>query len=180
MKNRRKREKFIYSRVFLTCTNFILYVLIYPTIQVFRMSMFKWGGFSNNQQFVGLENFKILWADENFFRTIQNTILLIVVVTLFTVVLRFFRSNPINRKDSVEQLLQNYFLYPKYFINRKVIAGVFAAVYDPKAGLLNAVLPEAWNKIWLVIKVSSFTHLAEAAHKNEGWHKPWPKVTVGV
>ena len=98
---RKKREKFIYSRVSITCTNFILYVLIYPTIQVFRMSMFKWGGFSNNQQFVGFDNFKILWADENFFRTVQNTILLIVVVTLFTVVLAvLFRGNPFNRKDS--------------------------------------------------------------------------------
>ena len=57
MKNRRKeREIYLFSCVYYL-TNFILYVFIYPTIQVFRMSMFKWGGFSNNQQFVGLDNF---------------------------------------------------------------------------------------------------------------------------
>ena len=88
MKNRRKRERNLFILACLLPALILFFTfLIYPTIQVFRMSMFKWGGFSNNQQFVGLENFKILWADENFFRTIQNTILLIVVVTLFTVVL---------------------------------------------------------------------------------------------
>lgn len=123
--------------------------LIYPTIQVFRMSMFKWGGFSNNQQFVGLDNFKILWQDENFFRTIQNTILLIVVVTLFTVVLAVLFAAIL----STEKIRGNNFFriifYIPNILSIVVIAGIFSAIYDPKAGLLNAVLPEAWNKLWL-------------------------------
>ena len=87
MKNRRKRERNLFILVCLLPALILFFTfLIYPTIQVFRMSMFKWGGFSNNQQFVGLDNFKILWQDENFFRTIQNTILLIVVVTLFALI----------------------------------------------------------------------------------------------
>ena len=150
MKNRRKREKNLFILVCLLPALILFFTfLIYPTIQVFRMSMFKWGGFSNNQQFVGLDNFKILWQDENFFRTIQNTILLIVVVTLFTVVLAVLFAAIL----STEKIRGNNFFriifYIPNILSSVVIAGIFSAIYDPKAGLLNAVLPEAWNKLWL-------------------------------
>ena len=150
MKNRRKRERNLFILVCLLPALILFFTfLIYPTIQVFRMSMFKWGGFSNNQQFVGLDNFKILWQDENFFRTIQNTILLIVVVTLFTVVLAVLFAAIL----STEKIRGNNFFriifYIPNILSIVVIAGVFSAIYDPKAGLLNAVLPEAWNKLWL-------------------------------
>ena len=150
MKNRRKREKNLFILVCLLPALILFFTfLIYPTIQVVRMSMFKWGGFSNNQQFVGLDNFKILWQDENFFRTIQNTILLIVVVTLFTVVLAVLFAAIL----STEKIRGNNFFriifYIPNILSIVVIAGIFSAIYDPKAGLLNAVLPEAWNKLWL-------------------------------
>ncbi len=150
MKNRRKREKNLFILACLSPALILFFTfLIYPTIEVFRMSMFKWGGFSNNQQFVGLDNFKILWADENFFRTIQNTILLIVVVTLFTVVLAVLFAAIL----STEKIRGNNFFriifYIPNILSIVVIAGIFSAIYDPKAGLLNAVLPEAWNKLWL-------------------------------
>ena len=150
MKNRRKRERNLFILVCLLPALILFFTfLIYPTIEVFRMSMFKWGGFSNNQQFVGLDNFNILWADENFFRTIQNTILLIVVVTLFTVVLAVLFAAIL----STEKIRGNNFFriifYIPNILSIVVIAGIFSAIYDPKAGLLNAVLPEAWNKLWL-------------------------------
>ena len=150
MKNRRKRERHLFILVCLLPALILFFTfLIYPTIEVFRMSMFKWGGFSNNQQFVGLDNFKILWQDENFFRTIQNTILLIVVVTLFTVVLAVLFAAIL----STEKIRGNNFFriifYIPNILSIVVIAGIFSAIYDPKAGLLNAVLPEAWNKLWL-------------------------------
>ena len=150
MKNRRKRERNLFILVCLLPALILFFTfLIYPTIEVFRMSLFKWGGFSNNQQFVGLDNFKILWQDENFFRTIQNTILLIVVVTLFTIVLAVLFAAIL----STEKIRGNNFFriifYIPNILSIVVIAGIFSAIYDPKAGLLNAVLPEAWNKLWL-------------------------------
>ena len=150
MKNRRKREKNLFILACLSPALILFFTfLIYPTIEVFRMSLFKWGGFSNNQQFVGLDNFKILWQDENFFRTIQNTILLIVVVTLFTVVLAVLFAAIL----STEKIRGNNFFriifYIPNILSIVVIAGIFSAIYDPKDGLLNAFLPEAWNKLWL-------------------------------
>ena len=150
MKNRRKREKNLFILACLSPALILFFTfLIYPTIEVFRMSLFRWGGFSNNKQFVGLDNFKILWQDENFFRTIQNTILLIVVVTIFTIVLAVLFASIL----STEKIRGNNFFriifYIPNILSIVVIAGIFSAIYDPKAGLLNAVLPEAWNRLWL-------------------------------
>ena len=150
MKNRRKREKNLFILVCLLPALILFFTfMIYPTIEVFRMSLFKWGGFSNNQEFVGLDNFKILWMDENFFRTMQNTILLIVVVTIFTVVLAVvFAAILSTEKIRGNNLFRIVFYIPN-ILSIVVIAGILSAVYDPKAGLLNAILPEAWNRLWL-------------------------------
>ena len=150
MKNRRKREKNLFILVCLLPALILFFTfMIYPTIEVFRMSLFRWGGFSNNKEFVGLDNFKILWMDENFFRTMQNTILLIVVVTIFTVVLAgVFAAILSTEKIRGNNLFRIIFYIPN-ILSIVVIAGILSAVYDPKAGLLNAILPEAWNRLWL-------------------------------
>ncbi len=150
MKNRRKRERNLFILVCLLPALILFFTfMIYPTIEVFRMSLFRWGGFSNNKEFVGLDNFKILWMDENFFRTMQNTILLIVVVTIFTVVLAVVFAAILSTEKIRGNNLFRIIFYIPNILSIVVIAGIFSAIYDPKAGLLNAVLPEAWNKLWL-------------------------------
>ena len=150
MKNRRKREKNLFILVCLLPALILFFTfMIYPTIEVFRMSLFRWGGFSNNKEFVGLDNFKILWMDENFFRTMQNTILLIVVVTIFTVVLAVIFAAILSTEKIRGNNLFRIIFYIPNILSIVVIAGILSAVYDPKAGLLNAILPEAWNRLWL-------------------------------
>ena len=150
MKNRRKRERNLFILVCLLPALILFFTfMIYPTIEVFRMSLFRWGGFSNNQEFVGLDNFKILWMDENFFRTMQNTILLIVVVTIFTVVLAVVFAAILSTEKIRGNNLFRIIFYIPNILSIVVIAGILSAVYDPKAGLLNAILPEAWNRLWL-------------------------------
>ena len=103
MKNRRKkREKFIYSRVSITCTNFILYVFNLPNDSSIPHVHVQMGRILKQSTICWIDNFKILWQDENFFRTIQNTILLIVVVTLFTVVLAVLSRQSFQQKRFAE------------------------------------------------------------------------------
>ena len=150
MKNRRKRERNLFILVCLLPALILFFTfMIYPTIEVFRMSLFRWGGFSNNKEFVGLDNFKILWMDENFFRTMQNTILLIVVVTIFTVVLAVVFAAILSTEKIRGNNLFRIIFYIPNILSIVVIAGLFAAIYDPKGGLLNAILPEALERLWL-------------------------------
>lgn len=150
MKNRRKRERAGFIAICLIpALVLFLTFMIYPTIEVFRMSLYRWGGFSNNKQFVGFDNFKILWEDEKFFRTIQNTILLIVVVTIVTVVLAVLFASILSTEKIRGNNLFRIIFYIPNILSIVVIAGIFSAIYDPSAGLLNAILPETWERLWL-------------------------------
>ena len=86
MQKNKARSRFIVACV-APATILALIFLVIPTFNVFRMSLFKWGGYSANKTFVGLNNFVTLFQDENFFRSCRNSILLIVVVTLITITL---------------------------------------------------------------------------------------------
>ena len=58
-----------------------LFIFI-PTVNVFRMSLYRMGGITNKQTFIGFENFKTLMGDKNFLQAMQNSILIIVLVTI--------------------------------------------------------------------------------------------------
>ncbi|MFE6168999.1 carbohydrate ABC transporter permease [Viridibacillus arvi] len=146
------------KRIFIfVCTTPALLLLtlfmIVPTIEVFRMSLYKWGGFSNNQVFVGLNNFKILWNDMNFIRSLQNSILLIVVVTLITIVLAILFSTLLTRENVKGGNFFRIIFYIPNILSIVVIAGIFSAIYDPTSGLLNNFLSvfnlESLQKMWL-------------------------------
>ena len=51
---------------------------------MFRMSLYERGAYSPNETFVGLRNFQHLLKDTQFIRSMQNMILLVVVVTIIT------------------------------------------------------------------------------------------------
>ena len=150
MKKHRKKER---TRFILICISpallLFLTFLIYPTIEVFRMSLYRWGGYSKYKEFVGFDNFKIMWSDENFIRSFQNTILLIVVVTMFTVIIAVLFATIL----STEKIRGNNFFRIVFYIPNilsiVVIAGIFSAVFDASSGLLNAILPQALERLWL-------------------------------
>jgi len=127
--------------------------MIYPTIEVFRMSLYKWGGFSNNKVFVGLDNFKILWNDMNFIHALQNSILLLVIVTIFTMFMAVLFAAVLTRENIKGDSLFRIIFYIPNILSIVVIAGIFSAVYDPNTGLLNNLLAlfnlENLQKMWL-------------------------------
>lgn len=114
--------------------------MVYPTISVFRMSLYKWGGYSANQEFVGLNNFKILMEDRNFLRSLQNNILLIVVVTVATIGLALFFAAVLTRSRIRGKGFFRVVFYIPNVLSMVVIAAIFSAIYDPNRGLLNTFL----------------------------------------
>ncbi|GAA0086878.1 sugar ABC transporter permease [Clostridium sp. CTA-7] len=131
---------------------FILFMIV-PTINVFWMSLFKWGGLSNNKKFVGLDNFTILFKDSNFVKSFQNTMFLLVIVTVITMILAIASAAVLTRKDTK---FKNFFRIVFYFPNILsvvVISAIFSAILDPDKGIINATLGslglENLKKMWL-------------------------------
>ena len=54
-----------------------LVLVMLPTLNVFRMSLYERGAYSPNETFVGLKNFQHLLKDTQFIRSMQNMICLL-------------------------------------------------------------------------------------------------------
>lgn len=83
MKKSGGRSAFIFLCVAPATILFTIFMIV-PTFNVFRMSFFKRGAFSPEETFVLFDNYKALLNDPNFIRSMQNMLLLLVVVTVIT------------------------------------------------------------------------------------------------
>lgn len=111
--------------------------IVYPTFQVFRLSLFQKAGFVSPETFVGLDNFKILLSDNTFIQSMQNQILIIVIVMVLTVVFAILFATLLTRENFKGKNLFRIIFYIPNILNIVVIAGIFSAVYAPDNGLLN-------------------------------------------
>ncbi len=113
---------------------------VLPVFKVFKLSLYRLSVLSFKEKFVGLHNFKVLLHDLNFIRAFQNSVLLIVYVTVITIVLSLvFASILVNMKIKGSGFYRVVFYIPS-ILSIVVIGGIFAAIYDTKSGLLNSVL----------------------------------------
>jgi N-acetylglucosamine transport system permease protein len=114
--------------------------MILPTLNVFRMSLFERGAYSPNETFVGLSNFTTLFRDAKFIASMQNTILLIVVVTICTFFFALMFAAILTREKIRGQNFFRIVFYIPNILSVVVIAGIFSAVYKPENGMLNSIL----------------------------------------
>ena len=131
MQKNKARSRFIVACV-APATILAFIFLAIPTFNVFRMSLFRWGGYSPNQEFVGLENFVTLFKDENFLRSCRNSILPIVFALLFAAIL--------TRENLKGQNFFRVIFYIPNILSVVVISAIFSAIYDANNGLLNSIL----------------------------------------
>lgn len=139
MEKNKGRSRFIVLCVAPAVILFVIFMII-PTLNVFRMSLFERGAYSPDETFVGFANFKSLVNDSNFIRAMQNTILLIVVVTMVTFALALVFAGILTReKIKGKELLRVIFYIPN-ILSIVVISGIFSAIYKPENGMLNSLL----------------------------------------
>lgn len=127
--------------------------MIVPTVNVFRMSLYTWSGFSPDMRFVGLDNFSRLLDDKQFVRAFQNTVALLVVVTVVTMGMGLFLAAIMTRQRLRARNLYRFVLYIPNVLSVVVIAAIFSAVYDQENGLLNGTLRllslDGLQQVWL-------------------------------
>lgn len=138
--NRKSAErKFIFICLAPAVILVSLFIFI-PTVNVFRMSLYRMGGITNKQTFIGFENFKTLMGDKNFLQAMQNSILIIVLVTICTIVLAILFATLLQRGNFKGNNFFRIIFYIPNILSIVVIAGIFGAIYNPSTGLLNTFL----------------------------------------
>ena len=133
------RSRFIFLCVAPAVILFTVFMVV-PTLNVFRMSLFERGAYSPTETFVGLSNFEVLFQDAKFIRSMQNTILLIVVVTIITFFFALTFAAILTREKIKGQDFFRVIFYIPNILSIVVISGIFSAIYKPENGMLNTLL----------------------------------------
>ena len=139
MRKNPKRTAFLWLCVAPAVILFTVFMVV-PTFNVFRLSLFQRSTFNPDETFVGLDNFKMLLKDATFIRSMQNTLLLIVTVTLFTMASALIFAGILTRERLKGQNFFRVVFYIPNILSVVVISGIFSAIYDVDKGLLNSFL----------------------------------------
>ena len=139
MRKNPKRTVFLLLCVVPAVLLFTVFMVV-PTLNVFRLSLFQRSTFHPEETFVGLDNFRILLKDAIFIRSMQNTLFLIVMVTLFTMASALIFAGILTRENLRGQNFFRVVFYIPNILSIVVISGIFSAIYDVDKGLLNSLL----------------------------------------
>ena len=139
MGKHRGRNRFLALCIAPAAVLFFIFMFL-PTLNVFRMSLFERGAYSTTETFVGLSNFTTLLQDAKFITSMQNTVLLIVVVTVVTYFFALVFAGILTREKIKGQNFFRVIFYIPNILSVVVIAGIFSAVYKPENGMLNSIL----------------------------------------
>ena len=139
MKSNFRRTGFILLCVAPAVILFTIFMVV-PTFNVFRLSLYQRSTFNPNEVFIGLKNFQMLMKDATFIRSMQNMLLLIVMVTIFTMGTALVFAGILTREKLKGQDFFRIVFYIPNILSVVVISGIFSAIYDVDRGLLNSIL----------------------------------------
>lgn len=139
MKSNLKRTGFIFACVAPAVILFVIFMAV-PTFNVFRLSLYQRSTFNPNEVFIGMKNFQMLMKDANFIRSMQNMLLLIVMVTVFTMATALIFAGILTREKLKGQDFFRIVFYIPNILSVVVISGIFSAIYDIDRGLVNSIL----------------------------------------
>ena len=139
MKKDRKLKGFLALCIAPAVILFLIFMIV-PTFNVFRMSLYEKGAYTPGETFVGLKNFRTLILDTKFIQSMQNMILLVVVVTIITFAFALVFAGILSREKIKGQNFFRIIFYIPNILSVVVISGIFSAIYKPENGMLNSII----------------------------------------
>ncbi len=111
---------------------FGLYV-IWPILSSIWLSFYDWDGLGQ-KTWIGLANFRELWDDENFYTSLKNNVIWLVLFML-AVPAGLFIAIFLNQTVTGIRLYKSLFFFP-FVISQVVVGLLFSWFYAPNFGLL--------------------------------------------
>jgi ABC-type sugar transport system permease subunit len=119
----------------------LLYIglLVFPTAQAFYISLFKTTGFADSMQWVGLANYQALWADDIFWLSMLNMVLILLVGGVCVFGLAFVFTMLLSSGLWGKKLFRALIFMPNV-IAVTAVTTFWSFVFMPRYGLLTNVL----------------------------------------
>lgn len=118
---------------------FFAVVRFYPTLEAFYLSLTDWD-LLHEASFVGLDNYRKLFADPTFWQVFRNTFAYLVFGTPIAIVLSFAIAYYLDRVTVLHGLIRALYFLP-YLTTAAAMAWVWRWFYQPPPiGIINSVL----------------------------------------
>ncbi|MQW23088.1 MULTISPECIES: carbohydrate ABC transporter permease [unclassified Lactococcus] len=112
--------------------------IIYPVIKGFKMSFFATYGMDS--YFVGFDNFKTLFSDPIFLKSIVNTLLFVAAIVILTIVFALFVSTTVYDKNPkyISFIRASYYL--PVMVSMVVMSIIWNFLLTPTSGLISYLM----------------------------------------
>ncbi len=115
-----------------------LIFIIIPVICSFALSFSKWDLLSPIE-FVGLENYRLLFKEPLFYKILINTVVFAISTSVFGVIIPLILACILNSKIRGSEFFKTAYFLP--FITPMIVVGViWEWVFDPNIGFINYIL----------------------------------------
>lgn len=146
----KQRNLFIIVSLIVPLTLLIAFV-VFPAMDLFRMSFTNWDGYSLSSNFIGLENYISMLKNKDLWLSLRNNGIYFVVHLLMIVVELAFAVLLTSKLRAAKFYKTMVFL--PYIINGVAIAYAFSYFFSPINGAFDAILQamnlEGWIRSWL-------------------------------
>ncbi len=135
------RKKWKYVLVLLPILFWFVYLRIYPNLQVFPLSLYDWSPLKTSKEYVGFENFYILFTVKKaeFMPRVMNTILYVVFLLVIQTALGLILTLSLRKNTRRNSFFRAYFFLPMVF-SSTMVSLTWSFMYDPNLGVLNTIL----------------------------------------
>ncbi|WP_420481853.1 carbohydrate ABC transporter permease [Cohnella zeiphila] len=118
----------------------IILFVIYPIVYLIYLSFYKYNLMNKaKSKFIGLDNYRGIFARDDFYKALGNTAVYTVSVVFFTVLLSLLVAVWIHKNKRINSLVQ-IGLFTPHIISIVSIALVWMWLMEPNVGYLNYVL----------------------------------------
>ncbi|GAA3723583.1 sugar ABC transporter permease [Plantactinospora mayteni] len=123
---------------------------LFPVLYTVYVSLFEYDLLSGSKEFVGLENYRVLLDDSQFWNAAYNTFGMFVLSTVPQLVVALMIANLLNRQMRARTLFRMGILIPN-ITSVAAVGIIFALIFADRYGLVNWLLgtvgvdPIAWR-----------------------------------
>ncbi len=150
----------------------LLVFLYYPTLETFRLSLYRVAFLGLRKTFVGLANYRELLTSPVYHQVFLNTAIYSFLVVFFSMAIGLFLSVLANQRISGRSFYRLLLIWP-YALSPAVAGAIFLFLFNPQAGIVNYFL-QAFFKIqpdWLgQPRLALGVLVAAAVWKNVGYN----------
>ena len=128
-------------------------IVIYPMLYSAYLSLFRWDGISPTKVFVGLENYVILFTQNDvFWIALKNNAIWLVAALLLPTSIGLGLALLLNTRFRGSHIFRSIFYFPAV-LSLAVVGLIWTWIYQPDLGLLNQMLValglKALTRNWL-------------------------------